>query len=99
MQIDISGAWIYIYSGGIHGKFSSVETFPVQSIQRVRIDEKAATITIYVGGSPILVTFEGNCLDIVREFYFTLNRLSDTLAMYGCDAKYLTNLNRRRSPD
>lgn len=58
MLIDISGNWMYIYSGVINGDYTSIEAILISSILSIKIDYIIYEITIYTSGKlmPIIWT-------------------------------------------
>jgi hypothetical protein len=92
MRVDISGSWIYVYSGKSEDRYSQVDAFHLASITRVTVNQKEATFTFYLGGDSIHVKFEGTVAEIVQEFLSTLDRLSLALKVWNCDPHYLTHM-------
>ena len=92
MRVDLSGSWVYVYSGRLEDRYTHVDAFRLAAITRLTVNQKDATFTIHFGSDSIHVVFDGSVADIVQEFLSTLDRLSIALRDYGCDPHYLTHM-------
>jgi hypothetical protein len=104
MQVDISGSWIYVYSGSIvqndsepeeRDPFSCVRCISTHAVTELLFDEKDNTIRIGVGPSFVYIEFGSRPDARIDAYRNTKEKLLDVMDRWGIDRRYAENLDRR----
>lgn len=104
MQVDISGSWIYMYSGrNVRDEsepeekdpFACVRCISTHAITEVLFDDKEMTIRISVGSSFVYIDFGTRSNARVNAYWNTKEKLLDVMDRWGIDRRYAENLDRR----
>lgn len=104
MQVDVSGSWIYVYSGRDvvdtsapqeKDPFACVRCISTHAITELLFDDKEMTIRIGVGSSYVYIDF-GNRSNARVNAYFNMKpRILEAMERWGLDRGYAENLDRR----